>query len=61
MTWEEEREDKIGSLLTRAKILVNVYFFLFLLLITCDCMCESNLCLLQKIQKLQEKNVSVCV
>lgn len=61
MTWEEEREDKIGSLLTRAKILVNVYFFLLLLFITCDCMCESNLCLLYKIQKLQEKNVSVCV
>lgn len=27
MTWEEEREGKIGHLVTRAKVLVNAYFF----------------------------------
>lgn len=29
MTWEEEREGKIGYLATRAKVLVNAYFSAF--------------------------------
>ena len=34
MTWEGRGEGKMGSLVAGAKVLVNVYFFFFLLFIT---------------------------